>query len=175
MADRNWQAGSKDLGPAQAALCLAAVAAPCRPAFALPDKFAPADYIAALDPNVLWEILIGGIVVCAFFAAVTLWIHSMLRRFKRSQARRHAYISTALNSLSHGVVMTDPKNRIVYCNDRYLEIYGMARSDLTPGMTGSELLEHRLKRGLLDCSVEDFRHYAARPEGLITELPNGHA
>jgi diguanylate cyclase (GGDEF)-like protein/PAS domain S-box-containing protein len=175
MAGKNWQAGSKDLSPAQALLCLAAVVVPCAPAFALPDRLAPADYSAALDPNVLWEILIGGIVVCAFLAAVALWIHSSLRRFKRSQTRRQAYISTALNSLSHGVVMTDPRNRVVYCNDRYLQIYGMARSDLTPGMTGAELLEYRLKRGLLDCSAEDFRRYASRPEGLITELPNGHS
>jgi diguanylate cyclase (GGDEF)-like protein/PAS domain S-box-containing protein len=175
MAGENWQAGSKDLIPAQALLCLAAVVAPCGPAFALPDKLAIASYIAALDPEVLWEALIGGIVTCAFFAAVTLWIHSALRRFKRSQARRHAYISTALNSLSHGVVMTDPKSRLVYCNDRYLKIYGMVRADLRPGMTGRDLLEHRLKRGLLDCSAEDFYRLASRPEGLITELPNGHA
>src|SRR5215471_16211860 len=120
MADKNWQAGSKDLIPAQALLCLAAVVAPCAPARA--GTFAPASYISSLDPGVLWEVAIGGIVVCAFFAAVALWAHSTLRRFRRSQARRQAYISTALNSLSHGVVMTDPKTRIVYCNDRYLEI-----------------------------------------------------
>ncbi|HVI65616.1 MAG TPA: PAS domain-containing protein, partial [Bradyrhizobium sp.] len=148
---------------------------PCHRAFALPLKFASASYIGSLDPDVLWEMLIGGIVVCAFFATLALWIHSALRRVKRSQARRHAYISSALNSLSHGVAMTDPKMRVVYCNDRYLEIYGMTRSDLTPGMMGSELLELRLKRGLLDVSVEDFYRLASRPEGLITELPNGRS
>jgi len=175
MADRNWQAGSKDLIPARALLCLVAVVAPCAPARALSDGFAPARYFGSLDPDALWEALIGGIVVCAFLAALALWIHSALRRVKRAQLRRHAYISTALNSLSHGVVMTDPKTRIVYCNDRYLEIYGMVRSDLTPGMTGSDLLEHRLKHGLLDCSVDDFYRYASRPEGLVTELPNDRA
>ncbi len=58
----------------------------------------------------LWEILIGVIVVAAFIAAIALWVHSALRRVKRSQVRRTAYISSALNSLSHGVVMTDPHN-----------------------------------------------------------------
>ena len=175
MADKNWQAGGKNLIPAQAFLCLVAVATPCPRAFALPLKLASASYIGSLDPDVLWEMLIGGIVVCAFFATLALWIHSALRRVKRSQARRHAYISSALNSLSQGVAMTDPKMRVVYCNDRYLEIYGMTRSDLTPGMMGSELLELRLKRGLLDVSVEDFYRLASRPEGLITELPNGRS
>ena len=149
MAGKNWQAGSKDLIPARALLCLAAVVAPCGPAFALSDKFALASYLGSLDPNVLWEVLIGCIVVCTFFAALALWIHSTLRRFKRSQTRRHAYISTALSSLSHGVVMTDPKKRLIYCNDRYLEIYGLARTDFPPNMNGPQLLALRRAKGVL--------------------------
>ena len=39
--------------------------------------------------------------------------------------RRNAFISSALNNLNQGVVMTDPQKRIVFCNDRYLEIYGL--------------------------------------------------
>ncbi len=175
MAGKNWQAGSKDLIPAQALLCLAAVTWPGAPAWALSDQFAPASYVGALDPNILWEVLIGGIVVCAFLAAVALWIHSTLRRVKRSQARRTAYISSALNSLSHGVVMTDPKNRIVYCNDRYLQIYGLERSDISPGMTGAQLLELRSKRGTLDCTAEEFYTRGRTPEGFIAELPNGRS
>jgi diguanylate cyclase (GGDEF)-like protein/PAS domain S-box-containing protein len=175
MTGKYWLAGSKDLIPARALLCLAATALPGAPAWALPDQFAPASYVSALDPNALWELLIGGIVVCAFLAAVALWIHSELRRVKRSQARRSAYISSALNSLSHGVVITDGKHRIVYCNDRYLQIYGLQRSDLPPGMTGMQLLELRLQRGVLDCTPQDFRQRAQRAEGLVTVLPDGRS
>ena len=63
--------------------------------------------------------------------------------------------------------------RIVFCNDRYLDIYGLARSDVPRNMTGPELLEMRRKRGQLDVSVEEFYDRATSPEGLITELPNG--
>ena len=80
--------------------------------------------------------LIGGIVVCSFLAAVALWILSALRKVKRSQLRRNAFVSSALNNLNQGVVMTDLRKRIVFCNDRYLEIYGLARSDIPPNMTG---------------------------------------
>src|SRR6516225_8703919 len=106
MADKNWQVGSKDLILARALLCLSAVALPCAPALAMSDS-----YVGSPDPEMLWEVLIGSIVVCAFLVSVAFWIHSALRRFKRSQVRRTAYISSALNSLSHGVVMADPKNR----------------------------------------------------------------
>jgi diguanylate cyclase (GGDEF)-like protein/PAS domain S-box-containing protein len=175
MAGKNWQAGCKNLIPAQAVLCLVASAVPFQAAWGLPDNFAPASYVGSADPNVVWELLIGGIVVCSFLAAIALWIHSALRKVRRSQLRRNAFISSALNNLSHGVVMTDPKQRIVYCNDRYLEIYGLVRSDIPEGMTGPEILKLRLERGLLDCSVEDFYKLAERPEGLVTELPNGRS
>src|SRR6185312_1834616 len=172
MAGKNWQAGSKDPILARALLCLVAIAAPGDPAWAKSDTLA-VSYISSLDPNVLWEVLIGSIVVCAFLVSIALWIHSALRRVKRSQMRRTAYISSALNSLSHGVVMTDPKNRVVYCNDRYLEIYGLERSDIRPGMNAEELLELHLRGGTLDCSIADFYTCAGRPEGLITALPDG--
>jgi diguanylate cyclase (GGDEF)-like protein/PAS domain S-box-containing protein len=173
MAGKNWQAGGMNLILAQAVVCLAASIAPSSAAQALFEKFSPASYLGNADPGLVWEVLIGGIVVSSLLAAIALWIHSSLRRFKRSQLRRNAYIGSALNSLSHGVVMTDPKMRIVYCNDRYLEIYGLTRADLAPGMTGPQLLEIRRERGTLDCSVADYYERSARPEGLITELPNG--
>ena len=175
MTGKNWQVGGEITFPAWSTLCAFAAVFPSAPAWATPDQAGLAGQLGTLEANVLWEGIIGGFVGCAFLSAVTLWIHSALRRAKRSRARRHAYLRSALNSLSQGVVMTDTKNRIVYCNDRYLEIYGMERSDLTPGMTGSELLEHRRKRGLLDVSVEEYYRQASRPEGIVSELAGGRS
>src|SRR5437879_1390845 len=175
MADKNWQAGGMNLILAQAVVCLAASIAPFRAAWALSGKFSPATYLGNADPGMVWEVLIGGIVICAFLAAIALWIHSALRWVKRSHLRKNAFISSALNHLNQGVVMTDPQQRIVFCNDRYLEIYGLVRSDLPPTMTGPELLELRRERWGLDVSAADFYAYAARPEGLISELPDGRS
>ena len=175
MAGKNWQAGGKNLIPARAVACAVVSLVVPTSAYALSDSFAPAGYLSPVDPGVLWEALIGGIVVCAFFAALAIWSYSTLRRVKQSRLRRTAYISSALNSLSHGVVMTDPKKRIIFCNDRYLEIYGLKRSDLSPNMTGPELAELRRRRGLLGVTVEEFYDHAKRPEGLVTELPSGRS
>src|SRR6202140_1061760 len=175
MAGKNWQAGCKNLIPAQAVACLVASAVPFQAAWGLPDNFAPASYVGSADPGTIWELLIGGIVVISLLAAIALWIHSALRKVKRLQLRRNAYVSSALNNLSHGVVMTDPQKRIVFCNDRYLEIYGLVRSDIPSHMTGPELLEMRRRRGVLDISVADFYLQATKPEGLVTELPGGRS
>ena len=173
MAGRTRQAGGKDSIPAKVALCLIAVVTQCSIARAASGAFAPSSYLGDLDPNLIWELLIGGVVVASFLGAVGLWILSALRRAKRSQLRRNAFVSSALNHLNQGVVMTDANMRIVFCNDRYLDIYGLSRADIPRNMTGPELVELRRSRGALDISTEDFYARAAEPEGLVTELPNG--
>jgi diguanylate cyclase (GGDEF)-like protein/PAS domain S-box-containing protein len=175
MASKNWQAGGKFVIPAQALVCLIGTLAPFGIARAQSAGFAPASYIGSADPDVIWEMLIGGIVVCSFLAAIALWVFSALRKVKRSQLRRNAFISSALNNLKQGVVMTDSRKRIVYCNDRYLEIYGLVRADIPPNMTGPELLAMRRARGVLDMGLEEFYANATKPEGLITELPGGRS
>ncbi|MGY3532888.1 diguanylate cyclase (GGDEF)-like protein/PAS domain S-box-containing protein [Bradyrhizobium embrapense] len=175
MAGRKWQAGRKNSIPASAALCLIAAVAPYGAAQAGTGAFAPSTYLGSLDPGVVWELLIGSVVVASFFGAVGLWILSALRKAKRAQLRRNAFVSSALNHLNQGVVMTDARERIVFCNDRYLDIYGLSRADIRRNMTGTELLELRRDRGVLDISAEDFFARAAAPDGLVTELPGGRS
>lgn len=174
MAEKYWHEGSTLPIAVQAVVCLAGTVAPTR-AFALSDNFAAPSYLGQLDPNVVWEVLIAGIVVCAFLAAIALWIHSSLRRTRRLQLRRNAFVSSAMNNLNQGVVMTDAQRRVIFCNDRYLEIYGLTRSDLRRDMTGHDILELRRKRGVLGVSDSEFYEKAASANGLITELPDGRA
>src|ERR1700738_1264239 len=112
MADKNWQAGGKVVIPALAVVCLIDTLMPFGAAVAASDGFAPTSYIGSFDPEVVWETLIGGIVVCSFLAAVALWVLSALRNVKRSHLRRDVFVRSALNNLSHGVVMTDSRKRI---------------------------------------------------------------
>ncbi len=132
-------------------------------------------YFTAADPDVVSDVVLGGLVVCCFAVAVGLWIMSTVRRFRLSKQRRNAFVSSALNNLKQGVVITNPRQRIVFLNDRYLEIYGLSRSEIPPTMSGRELLELRLQRRVLDVSVDEFYAQSAEPEGLITELPNGQS
>ncbi|MCP1830026.1 diguanylate cyclase (GGDEF)-like protein/PAS domain S-box-containing protein [Bradyrhizobium sp. USDA 4532] len=175
MVGRKVQAGGKNSIPARAVLCLIAAVAPCAAARAGTGAFAPSSYLGSLDPGLVWELLIGSVVVASFFGAVGMWILSALRKAKRAQLRRNAFVSSALNHLNQGVVMTDAQERIVFCNDRYLDIYGLSRADIRRNMTGVELLELRRDRGVLDLSAEDFFARAAAPEGLVTELPGGRS
>lgn len=174
MAEKNWHVGSTLPIAVQALVCLASAVAPAR-ASSLLEELAPVSHLGRLEPSLVWEALIGVIAVCSPLAAIALWIHSAVGRAKRSQLRRNAFVSSAMNSLNQGVVMTDAQRRIIFCNDRYLEIYGLSRSDLWANMDGHDLLKLRRDRGVLGVSDDEFYEKAASLNGLITELPDGRA
>jgi hypothetical protein len=83
MVDKNWQAGGKNLIPAQAVVCLIAAVAPFGSAHG--GDFSPSGYVGSADPNMIWEMLIGGIAVSSLVAAIALWVLSALRKVKRAQ------------------------------------------------------------------------------------------
>src|ERR1700733_6205161 len=161
MAGKNWQASGRVLITAQAVVCAIGTVVPFGAAWAMSDNFAPASYLGSANPEMVWETLIGSVVVCAFLGAVALWINTALRKVKRSHMRRISFVKSALNNLSQGVVMTDARHRIVFCNDRYLNIYGLTRADLPADMTGPELLAVRRRRGMTDLSADEFYASAA--------------
>src|ERR1700712_4004027 len=146
MTSKNWQARGRLLVSAIAAACLLVIDARLRAAGAVQDNFAPTSYIGSMDPHTIWEMVIGGFVGISFLSSIVVWTMSALRKAKRSQLRRSVFVNSALNNLSQGVVMTDKRHRIVFCNDRYLSIYGLARSDIPKNMTGPQLLELRRRR-----------------------------
>jgi diguanylate cyclase (GGDEF)-like protein/PAS domain S-box-containing protein len=179
MAGMNWQAGGRTMVPARFVVCLMAclfaIAAPPGTASAAGLDAALTDYMHSADPGLVWQAVIGGLVACCFLFSIAVWVVSALRKVKHSKLRRNAFISSALNNLNQGVVITDPQQRIVFCNDRYLEIYGLSRSDVPALMNGVELLELRRSRGVLDVTPADFFVLASAPEGHITELPGGRS
>ena len=61
---------------------------------------------------------------------------------------REAWFATVIDSLSQGLVVFDKDRRVVICNARYREIYGMEPEQVTPGTPTSELIKRRLELGL---------------------------
>ncbi|MBC9881449.1 EAL domain-containing protein [Bradyrhizobium sp. INPA01-394B] len=170
MAERNWHAGSTILIAVQVVVCLAGAITPAHA-----ESSALPAYLDGLEPSLVWEALICGVAFFGLLAATALWINSALHRARRSQLRRNAFVSSAMNNLNQGVVMTDAQRRIIFCNDRYLEIYGLLRSDLWADMTGYDILELRRQRGVLGVTDDEFYEKASSPNGLITELPDGRS
>jgi diguanylate cyclase (GGDEF)-like protein len=53
----------------------------------------------------------------------------------------HLQLDAALNNMVQGLCMFDARRRMVLCNDRYLELFGLSRETVVPGMSLLELLQ----------------------------------
>ncbi len=85
MVDKNSWAGGKIVVTAQALICVIAAVAPFGAAWGGPTDFAPTSDLGSADPTMVWEMLIAGVVVSSFLAAIALWVHSASRKVKRLQ------------------------------------------------------------------------------------------
>jgi diguanylate cyclase (GGDEF)-like protein len=59
-----------------------------------------------------------------------------------------ARFEEAINHLSLGIVVFDEKREVVFCNERYREMYGLSPEQVKPGTPTRELIRHRLNLGL---------------------------
>ena len=175
MADKKWQAGGKVSTPAVLAACLVAAAVSCEGLSAAPAIESSDISKGFADPNAIWQILIGGLVIFSFLTAIILWVMAALRNVRRVYMRNTAFLHNSLNNMSQGIVMVNPAGKVVFCNERYLEIYGLSPSDVYKGMNGRDLLELRYKRGLQHTGTDESPEAIAASGGRVCRLPNGRA
>jgi methyl-accepting chemotaxis protein len=85
-----------------------------------------------------------------------------------------------LNNMSQGICMFDAEERLVLCNNRYLEMYGIQHERVGPGTTLTEIVDFRFKAGSSPkMSREDYVKWrnsmdvSDKQSGTIVELKNG--
>jgi methyl-accepting chemotaxis protein len=94
---------------------------------------------------------------------------------------RSLLLATALNNMTQGVVMFDAAERLVICNDRYLDMYNLSRSVVKPGCTLLTIVQQRAASGSLTRDPEEYRQelVSAMSRGktlsAIVENENGRA
>src|SRR5712691_6474261 len=78
-------------------------------------------------------------------------------RMKMGAARdQQLLLDTVLNNMSQGVLMFDSEARLVFCNQRYIEMYGLSSDVAMPGCPLRDLLVHRAAVGGFVGSPEDY-------------------
>jgi len=80
---------------------------------------------------------------------------------------QYARFNAAINNMPQGFVMMDSDARVVVCNERYIEMYGLSHDIVKPGCTLTELLRHRAECGCLVPDPDRFR------EDLLASLSIG--
>ena len=54
-------------------------------------------------------------------------------------------LDTAICNMSQGLTMFDKSWRLVLCNQRYIEMYGLSSDVVKPGLTVHQLVDHRIE------------------------------
>jgi methyl-accepting chemotaxis protein len=98
-------------------------------------------------------------IASAFLAGLTTLVGVVLaavvlaRRLQVNNQRMHI----ALNNMSHGLCMFDGNERLVVCNQRYMDLYKLPRDVVRPGRTLTSLLEYRIASGTFSRDPGQYR------------------
>ncbi len=102
-----------------------------------------------------------------------------LREGKAELRAQNLRFDAALSNMSQSLLMFDSSARLVICNQRYIEMYGLSPELIKPGRTVRELLDARAKSGTFsddpDRYIERLQTAIAQGKRLsfLSELPDG--
>ena len=68
-------------------------------------------------------------------------------------------LDTAVNNMTQGLLLFDSTQRLVICNKRYIEMYGLSADIVKPGYSFHDIIAHRKATGSFTGDVDQ---YAAR-------------
>ena len=109
-----------------------------------------------------------------------LIFRQMMRQRRLSQreiAVEKQRLDTAISHMSQGLLLFDSSERLIICNRRYIEMYGLSQDVVKPGCTLRELLHHRHATGSFHGDVErycdDILRNHARSVTTIVEAADG--
>ena len=68
-----------------------------------------------------------------------------------------ALLSMVLNNMTQGVVLFDAREKVLVCNDRYVEMYGLSPDVVKPGCALMDLIKNRITTGSLNLDPEKYR------------------
>ena len=65
-------------------------------------------------------------------------------------------LDRAVNNMTQGLLLFDSCQRLVVCNHRYIDMYGLSADVVKPGCTFREVIDHRKVTGSLVGDVNDY-------------------
>jgi diguanylate cyclase (GGDEF)-like protein len=90
-----------------------------------------------------------------------------LRQRESELALQNMRFAAAVENMSQGLCMFDRDRRLVICNARYADLYGLPRDLVKPGTSLEEILKNRIERGIFPVSGPEA--YIQRRLDMVTE------
>ena len=132
---------------------------------------------ALADWHAQTRFMVAAAVLSALVIAFMLYliIRQVTRQNQESQQRlglQKQQLDTALNNMTQGLVLYDASARIILCNRRYIDMYGLSTDIVKPGCHFRDLIQHRQDTGSYDGDVDEFCSAIMRniAQGKVTHM-----
>jgi diguanylate cyclase (GGDEF)-like protein/PAS domain S-box-containing protein len=87
---------------------------------------------------------------------IAVMLFLVVRELSLQHQREKQRLDTAINNMAQGLLLFDKSQRLVVCNERYVEMFGVSTDVVKPGCTIRELLEHRKETGTFSGDVDEY-------------------
>ncbi|SHL97712.1 diguanylate cyclase/phosphodiesterase [Bradyrhizobium lablabi] len=107
-------------------------------------------------------VAVAGLSVLVITVMLFLVIRKLSQQHRASQQRltqEKQRLDTAVNNMTQGLLLFDASERLVICNKRYIEMYGLSTEVVKPGCSFREIIAHRKATGSF--VGDDDEYYAA--------------
>ena len=97
-------------------------------------------------------ILVASFSVLVITAMLFLFVRKLLQQHQTEKQR----LDTAINNMTHGLLLYDSSERLVVCNERYISMYALSNDFVKPGLAFRDLVTHRKQTGSFKGDVDAF-------------------
>jgi diguanylate cyclase (GGDEF)-like protein len=104
-------------------------------------------------------VVVAGLSVLVISVTLFLIIRQLRRQYEASRRLlllEKQRLDMAVNNMTHGLLLFDARQRLVLVNDRYIEMFEVARDVVKPGCTLRQLIQHRKETGTFHGDVEQY-------------------
>jgi diguanylate cyclase (GGDEF)-like protein/PAS domain S-box-containing protein len=88
-------------------------------------------------------------------------------------------LDKAVNNMTQGLLLFDASRRLVICNHRYLDMYGLSPEVVKPGASFRQIIEHRKETGSFIGDTDEYIETTLRSIGkgnvTVIDTPDGRA
>ena len=110
---------------------------------------------------------------------ITTMLFLVIRKLSQQHRVEKQRLDTAINNMTQGLLLFDSSHRLVVCNQRYLEMYGLSAEILKPGCTFREVIVHRKATGSFEGDLDEYCSHVMRDIGhrnsMVIEPPDGRS
>jgi diguanylate cyclase (GGDEF)-like protein/PAS domain S-box-containing protein len=139
---------------------------------------------ALADWRAQTKFLIIAASLSAIIAAVILmlivrrlsWQHQFSQNRVKLEKQR---LDTAVENMTQGLTLFDQTKRLVVCNQRYIEMYGLSPDIVKPGCYLRDLISHRNELGFIQVDIDEYcsriLEHVARAEAVTLQSTDGRS